>query len=227
MSATLKSAPNLGEIPSSSEVILKFLRDAVIRGEFLDNEPIRQDEIAKSFNVSKIPVREALKRLEAEGLVQFHRNKGATVTRMSDFELAQIFEIRVILEVQAIQMAIPHLTEDDFARAEAILDEFIHLDDPSRTAELNWAFHKSLYDGSQRPVLVNMIRSIYDKIERYLRLQMEHSVDAKAIADREHRAILQACRAKDTALAAQLVEQHIHQVCDQLLHLLPKNSDLL
>ena len=82
------NAPNLGIAPSASEVIAKHLRDAIISGQFAEDEPIRQDDIAGLFNVSKIPVREALKRLEAEGLVMFQRNKGAVVTRISEPELA-------------------------------------------------------------------------------------------------------------------------------------------
>ncbi|WP_423815508.1 GntR family transcriptional regulator [Pseudomonas putida] len=208
--------------PSSSEIILKHLRDAIIKGELPEDEPIRQDDLAKSFNVSKIPVREALKRLEAEGLVEFQRNRGALVTRISDFELAQVCEVRVLLEVQIIKQAIPHLTEAHFNQAEAILDEFLEVEDTRHWAELNWKFHACLYEAAQRPFLFNMIRSIHDKIERYLRLQIEKSPDGKRIADEEHRAILEACRARDEAHAASLMEQHIHQVCDKLLALLPR-----
>src|SRR5471030_2503760 len=84
MGISLLNPPNLGAAPSASEVITKHLREAIIAGHFADDEPIRQDDIARLFNVSKIPVREALKRLEAEGRVQFQRNRGAMVTRVSD-----------------------------------------------------------------------------------------------------------------------------------------------
>ncbi|WP_069084242.1 GntR family transcriptional regulator [Pseudomonas sp. TCU-HL1] len=216
------NVPNLGNAPSTSEVILKFLRNAIIKGEIREDEPIRQDDIARAFNVSKIPVREALKRLEAEGLVEFHRNRGALVTRISEFELAQIFEVRVLLEVQLIKQAIPYLTEADFKRAEATLQEFMKLEDTGRWAELNWAFHAALYEAAQRPFVLNMVRSIHDKIERYLRMQIELSDDGKAHADEEHRAILAACRAKNAKLAGKLVEEHIHSVCDALFAHLPK-----
>ena len=83
------NAPDLGNSPSTSEIITLHLRDAIVAGHFAEDEPIRQDDIARQFNVSKIPVREALKRLEAEGLVMFQRNRGAMVTRISDAELAQ------------------------------------------------------------------------------------------------------------------------------------------
>lgn len=221
MSLNLKNVPDLGRVPSSSEIILKHLREAIIKGELAEDEPIRQDELARTFNVSKIPVREALKRLEAEGLVEFYRNRGAVVTRLSDLELAQICEVRVLLEVQIIQQAIPHLTETHFARAEKILNQFMVDQDTARWAELNWAFHACLYEAAQRPFLFGMIRSIYDKIERYLRLQIEESENGKKIADDEHREILQACRDGDVQLVGRLMEQHIHQVCDKLLALLP------
>ena len=112
------NAPNLGIAPSASEIIAKHLREAIIAGHFAEDEPIRQDDIAQLFNVSKIPVREALKRLEAEGLVLFQRNKGAVVTRISEPELAQMFEVRVLLEAQAIRLAVPNMDETTFARAE-------------------------------------------------------------------------------------------------------------
>jgi len=224
---SLKNVPNLGITPSSSEVILQHLRNAIIKGEILEDDPIRQDELARAFNVSKIPVREALKRLESEGLVEFHRNRGATVTKISDFELAQIFEVRVMLEVQILKQAIPHLTSKHFARAESILDEFLELSDTGRWAELNWAFHQSIYEAAERPFLLGMIRSVHDKLERYLRLQIEKSPNGKTVADDEHREILAACKSGNAELAARLTEQHIHQVCDKLLMLLPNRQPAL
>lgn len=221
MNYSLSNAPNLGVVPSASEVIAKYLRNAIISGEIAEDEPIRQDEIAKSFNVSKIPVREALKRLEAEGLVEFQRNRGALVTRISEAELAQIFEVRVLLEVEITRYAIPNLTEAHFSKAIGILDDFLVGEDVGRWAEMNWAFHACIYEAAQRPFMFNLIRSIHDKIERYLRMQMVLS-EGKATADAEHRAILAACKARDVDLASRLIEEHIHNVCETLFEHLPK-----
>ncbi len=146
------NAPNLGIAPSASEIIAKHLREAIIAGHFAEDEPIRQDDIAQLFNVSKIPVREALKRLEAEGLVLFQRNKGAVVTRISEPELAQMFEVRVLLEAQAIRLAVPNMNETTFARAEAICADFVGEDNVYRWAELNWQLHACLYEPAQRYV---------------------------------------------------------------------------
>ncbi|AOE85901.1 GntR family transcriptional regulator [Pseudomonas sp. TCU-HL1] len=216
------SIESTGIARSTSEIIAKHLRDAIIAGALAEDTPIRQDEIARAFNVSKIPVREALKRLEAEGLVLFHRNRGAVVTRISEPELAQIFEVRVILEVQAISMAVPNMTADHFKRAEAICDEFLQITDADRWAELNWAFHARLYEACQRPFLINLIRSIHDKIERYLRIQISLSHEAKQRADGEHRELVEVCRRQDVEGAAALIESHISGVCQSLYTHLPK-----
>lgn len=217
------NAPNLGVAPSASEVIAKHLREAIISGLLAEDEPIRQDDIARVFNVSKIPVREALKRLEAEGLVQFQRNKGAVVTRISEPELAQMFEVRVLLEVQAIRLAVPKMTAEHLRRAEAICDAFIGDDDIGHWAEMNWAFHMCLYEAAQRPFLLNLIRSIHDKVERYLRVQMSFD-EGKERADREHREILRACAERDVERAATLIEAHIMGVCRTLYAHLPNAS---
>ena len=214
------NAPNLGIAPSASEVITKHLRDAIVSGHFAEDEPVRQDDIAKLFNVSKIPVREALKRLEAEGLVVFQRNKGAVVTRISEAELAQMFEVRILLEDKVLRLATPNMSEATFARAERICEEFIGEDNIGRWAELNWELHACLYEPAQRPFLVSLIRSIHDKLERYLRMQMSLS-EGKDRADHEHREIIAACRARDVERAVSLLDQHIIGVCRSLFEHLP------
>ncbi|OEC34108.1 DNA-binding transcriptional regulator, GntR family [Pseudomonas cuatrocienegasensis] len=216
------NAPNLGIAPSASEVITKHLREAIVAGHFAEDEPIRQDDIAKLFNVSKIPVREALKRLEAEGLVMFQRNKGAVVTRISEPELAQMFEVRILLEDKVLRLAIPNMSEETFTRAERICDEFIGENNIGRWAELNWELHACLYEPAQRPFLVGLIRSIHDKLERYLRLQMSLS-EGKDRADHEHREIIAACRARDIERAVTLLDEHIIGVCRTLYEHLPEH----
>lgn len=215
--------PNLGTAPSASEIIVKYIREAIIAGQIAEGEPIRQDEIAKLFNVSKIPVREALKRLEAEGLVEFKKNRGALVTRISEQELAQIFEVRVMLETKLIRLAVPNMTEQTYQQADAICNAFIDEMDIGSWTVLNWQLHACLYEPAQRPYMLGLIRSIYDKIERYLRLQMNIS-EGKARANDEHKEIVKACKAKDVELAVSLIETHINGVCKALNDYLPNGA---
>lgn len=215
--------PNLGQAPTASDIILKFIRDSIADGSLDEGEPIRQDDVARMFNVSKIPVREALKRLEAEGLVEFQRNKGAIVTSVSEPEIAQIFETRAILESNAIRLSVPHMTLETFTDAEAFCNAFARETDVAQWSALNWQFHSRLYLDGQRPFLVSTIRSVNDRLERYLRIQLALS-HGQGTADREHRQILTACRAGDAKKAGKLVYDHIMGACASLLHHLPASK---
>ncbi|EJZ18984.1 GntR family transcriptional regulator (plasmid) [Rhizobium sp. Pop5] len=216
---------DLGKAPTASDVILKYVRDSIADGSLDEGEPIRQDDVARLFNVSKIPVREALKRLEAEGLVEFHRNKGAIVTSLSEPEIAQIFEVRAILETNAIKLSIPHMTQETFSEALAYCDAFAGETDVARWSELNWRFHSRLYEDARRPFLVNTIRSVNDRLERYLRVQLTLS-HGQQTADREHRQIVEACRERDEERAAELVYAHIMSACQSLIEHLPGKRSL-
>ncbi|QRM55297.1 GntR family transcriptional regulator [Sinorhizobium sp. BG8] len=216
-------AINLGAAPSASEVIMKFVRDSIMDGTLDEGEPIRQDDVARLFNVSKIPVREALKRLEAEGLVAFHRNRGAVVTSLSEPEIVEVFEVRALLEAGAIRYSIPHMTEETFQKAQTYCDAFANENNAAHWAELNWKFHSCLYEDAKRPYLLNTIRSVNDRIERYLRVQLSLS-KGHHTADVEHRQILALCRKRDVDGAASLVHDHIMGACSSLLQHLPRTS---
>lgn len=216
-------APNLGNAPTASDVILKYIRDSIADGSLDEGEPIRQDDVARIFNVSKIPVREALKRLEAEGFVEFQRNKGAIVKSVSEPEIAQIFEVRAILETAAIRLSVPHMNERTFMEAQAYCDGFWNETDASQWSQWNWKFHSRLYEDAGRPFMINTIRAINERLDRYLRVQLTLS-NGREIAHKEHRELLDACRKGDAEDAARLIYKHIMDACQALLRNLP-NKD--
>lgn len=215
--------PNLSGAPTTSDIILKFIRDSISDGSLNEGEPIRQDDVARLFRVSKIPVREALKRLQAEGLVAFQRNRGAIVTPISEPEIAQIFEMRAIMESSLIRLSVPHMTERTFATALAYCDEFASETDVARWSDLNWRFHSCLYEDARRPVFVGQIRAVNDRIERYLRVQLMLS-SGRAAADREHRDLVGICRLGDVEGAAEALYDHIMHACASLLDHLPEHG---
>lgn len=208
--------PSLGSAPTASNIIAKHLREAIVSGEFDEGEPIRQDDVAKLFEVSKIPVREALKRLEAEGLVEFQRNRGAIVRSVTEPEIVEIFEVRALLESSALKLSVPRMTAATFKRAEDYCDAFAQETNVARWAELNWQFHSCLYEDADRPFLMDLIRSVNDRVERYLRIQLTLS-GGTGVDDREHREILAACREKKSDKAAELMARHITKACESLL----------
>src|ERR1700756_6033991 len=101
------------------------LRDQIIRGEIPEGAQLRQDAIATQYQVSRIPVREALRQLDAEGLIAIVPNRGAIVPALSPEDIEELFAIRALLEPEVLKQSIPHLTGEDFTEAEAVLQTFV------------------------------------------------------------------------------------------------------
>ena len=108
-------AVNVAQSKSATEIVFDSLRQAIIMGEMEDGEPLRQEEIAKAFNTSRIPVREAIARLEQLGLVEARRYKGAVVAAISIEEFDEIFDLRAVVESDAMRRAVPLMTKASLA----------------------------------------------------------------------------------------------------------------
>ena len=208
---------------STPDLIADALREAIIQGIFAAEQSLRQDEIAKQFGVSRIPVREALRQLEAEGLVKFYNNRGAVVSGLSLREAQEICEIRIALETMAIKFAIPNLQEVDFDKAQSILDATAKETDITRLGKLNWEFHSTLYAPAKRTRLLNMINNLHVSIERYVRLQMT-KINYLERSHKEHYLLLDAYRNKDTSAAVRLLKRHINGAGKELMNYLKENK---
>src|SRR5689334_15832455 len=130
----LDLAPIIGQstprFRTASSFVSDMLRTAILTGVLKDGEPLRQDELAAALGVSRMPVREALRRLEAEGFVDFQPHKGAVVAELSAEEAEEIYEIRLTLECRRLRESIPHLTDGALDGAAVILDEMDTEQDP-------------------------------------------------------------------------------------------------
>lgn len=195
---------------SASDQIAEALRDAIVEGQLPTGEVLRQDEIAARFHVSKIPVREALKRLEAEGLVSFAKNRGAVVAGLSPAEILEYMDIRAMLEARAAGLAAARITDERLAEARDKLAEFCASPNTGRWGELNWQFHSTLYADADRPILLAEIRALYDKVERYVRALLAMTTQTEMPkTQREHAAILDAFARRDPDAAAALTRAHV------------------
>lgn len=209
---------------STPDLIAEALREAILCGIFQEGQSLRQDEIATKFGVSRIPVREALKQLEAEGLVKLHLNRGATVSILSPAEAQEICEMRSALETTAISIAIPKLTEADLEKANEILVATDISTDPAQWAKLNWLFHATLYEKADRPRLLATIKNLHINVDRYVRLQMA-KMDYGKHSQKEHYQILNACRQKDVETAMRLLKEHIDRASQKLVIYLQQKTD--
>lgn len=209
-------AVDLGQTASSSDVIYAALRDEIISGNLTAGESIRQEYIAQLFNVSRIPVREALKRLEAQGLVKNMRYKGAVVSSLTTEEIEEIYEIRANLEPLVIKRSVANMAPETLEAARQYCDAFSAEKDSSKWGEWNRQFHEALYRDAQRPYHLKVIDAAIDRVDSYLRAQLVLT-DGMARARQEHSAILQACVDGDSDLAAEKTRQHILGSYDALM----------
>jgi len=208
---------------STPDLIADALREAILRGIFQEGQSLRQDEIATQFGVSRIPVREALKQLEAEGLVTLHLNRGAMVSVLTAAEAQEICEIRSALEVKAMQLAIPKLSESDIEKAAVILETTDQTTDVGMVAKLNWEFHATLYATAERPRLLSIIKSLHVNCDRYVRVQMAQ-MDYHERSQKEHYQLLDACRQRDIKAAVRLLKRHIDTAGEQLVTYLQQKA---
>ena len=197
---------------SLTSAVADKLREKIVRGEIPEGVQLRQDAIAREFQVSRIPVREALRHLEAEGLITIIPNRGAVVSSLSSGDIEELFEMRALLECAVLRASIPHLQERAFAGAERVLQQYEEAlwneENVAKWGGLNWQFHSALYSGAARPQFLSVIRSLNYKAERYIRLQL-YLTRAMERARKEHRELLDLCRAGDVEGAVALLDRHI------------------
>ena len=205
----------------SNESIASALRADILRGKLQGAQPLRQDDIAAQFGVSKIPVREALMQLKAEGLVNFYPNRGAFVSELSAAEADEIYVMRIALEKEVLARAIPHLTVSHFKRAAEILTAIDREENIAKWGELNWEFHSTLYWPANLPRVMETIQTLHTNIARYLVLYLA-GMDYQKKSQREHRALLQACRAGEVEKAKDILDGHLRSASTHLIKFLDK-----
>jgi DNA-binding GntR family transcriptional regulator len=184
------------------------LRAAILAGRLAAGMRVNQDRIAATHGVSHIPVREALRRLEAEGLVTFEPRRGFFVARLDAEDALELGEMRAALEALAIRLAVPRLMEADLETAKSAIEAADRSRDLAAWSACNWRFHRALYAPCGRPRLMASIETLWQGAARYLRLVWQ-GADWQGRSQAEHRAILRACRRGDTKMAAALVAQHV------------------
>jgi DNA-binding GntR family transcriptional regulator len=199
---------DLGAASSAADVIFDALREAIVEGTLKDGDLLRQDQIATMFNVSRIPVREALARLEEQGLITNQRYKGAVVSSLSLDEISELFEFRALLEGEVIRQAVDQITDQTLEEAKTFAEEFARETDSSRWSALNRQFHYTLYKDCKRPYHLQIIANALDNVSRYLRAQLVLTSGIER-ARREHAGILNAAMNRDSAEAAARTRAHI------------------
>ena len=197
-----------------SSAIADRLRSDILEGAYPAGAQLRQDALAEMYEVSRIPVREALFQLEDEGFVRIEPHKGAVVTALSLDEIHDVFDLRVTLERRLLVDAIPKMTSADFARLDAVqktFEEATASGDLSRSGALNAEFHLALYAAATLPRTSSIVAGLLQTSDRYTRLQLS-ATRALARARREHRELIALCRKRLVEAAGDMLAEHIEGV---------------
>lgn len=226
------SGPSKKSIPiprqSLASAVLERLREQILNGELREGQQLRQDAIATEFQISRIPVREALSHLAAEGLITIVANRGAVVSSLAPEEIEQIFEARAVLECYMLRSAIPHLTEADFQKAEDILVNFEQsLERDSEMVnwgEWNWNFHSTLYAPASRPVMLSLVKTLNNNCDRYTRLHLVFTRKLHQVGE-AHRELLKACRTRNPDIASAALWKHITDAGSYLKDFIQKHRE--
>ena len=188
------------------------IREAILKQTLRAGERIDQNKLAEQLQVSMAPIREALKGLEAEGLVMIQPRRGAFVVEVSVSDMDKLYFTRGLIEGEAIYHAVPFLTDGDFADLQEMIDSMRRataINDISTYIGLNRQFHVHIYSVLDNPHLMQVIQTLWERSELYRYRYMFMTRDTESIHI-EHDGILEACRQRDAELAKKRAQEHIH-----------------
>lgn len=202
----------------STDAIVRLLQEAIVRGLFGPGQALRQDELAALCHVSKIPVREALRTLEANGFVELQMNRGAVVKALTLDQLRDAFELRMMVEPHLMRTAAPLLSAADLDEAERLVAAMDDAGHAWAFSELNGRFHDLLYRAADKPLSKQILAMLQGHIQRMSFMQLSLAGFNRS-SNEDHRLILAACRSGDAEAAAQAVAAHVEGVKDIVLDL--------
>lgn len=200
---------------NTATLVADDLRSLIIKGQIRGRHPLRQEELAEQYGVSKIPVREALFQLQSEGLVDFTPGRGATVSELTPEDANEIYIMRIALEPVALRTALPNLQAVDLIQAESALKQIDQERDPIQWGKLNWEFHTTLYKPAKLPRLLDTLKMWQTNVSRYFFVYQELSYREKS--NSEHWAILNACHERNADKACQQLAEHLSLASAELV----------
>lgn len=214
-----------GPIPAAQarSIIEESLREAILDGRLPCGTALRQQVLADLFGVSRMPVREALRQLEAQSLLNVVQHKGAVVAPLINNNAVETYALRVVLESFALRLSIPLLDADDLAAAAQYIEQLAVETDHAEIGKLNRLFHMSLYHKAPNSKLLDLIERELNEEERFLRFHLS-SMGLGTLTQDDHRALLEAVSAKDIDQAIVLLEHHLEKASATMRRYLEQQS---
>jgi DNA-binding GntR family transcriptional regulator len=190
---------------SKSNFIASLLRELIITGDLKPGEQLRQRDLAERFGVSVTPVREALRWLESEGLVNYDAHKGSTVVQAEAGATKEKYQIRAVLEGLAAFLAAPKISDDDIRELESYNERLAEADlGPGEVNDLNRTLHFRIYEMAGSPLLLALMRLLWQSFPQGPQVARPRD---ESVA--EHKQLIEALKSRDAARAQAITQQHI------------------
>lgn len=202
---------NMNEYLPLRDVVFNTLRQAILKGELDPGERLMEIQLAERLGVSRTPIREAIRKLELEGLVLMIPRKGAEVAKISEKSLRDVLEVRRSLEELAIELACQRMTEDEveqLEQAQKAFREAVHQGEAMTIAESDEGYHDVIYYGTGNARLVQILNNLREQMYRY-RLEYIKDADKRQVLLVEHEKILKAIKGRHVAEAKDAMREHI------------------
>lgn len=193
------------------DVVFNTLRQAILKGELAPGERLMEIQLAQKLGVSRTPIREAIRKLELEGLVLMIPRKGAEVAKISEKSLKEVLEVRRCLEEMAVELACQRMTEGDLRDLQKAAENFreaVTNGSAMKIAETDEAYHDAIYNGTRNNRLVSILNNLREQMYRY-RLEYIKDEDKRQILLIEHDKILKALKSRHVAEAKAAMREHI------------------
>ncbi|MDB5897439.1 MAG: hypothetical protein JWP22_1792 [Ramlibacter sp.] len=205
---------------TTSAAVLQLLRQSLDRGRWASGTPLRQEEIATEMGVSRVPVREAMFQLQAEGLVEVRPNKGVYVRTISATDLRELFRLRCLIESDVLTDAIPLHTAVTLNRVDTVQAALDKAHSVADWLAGDREFHEALYAPAQRSESMNVVRRLRYLVDRFYFSRLKPSTRAQGWHE-EHHALIRAVRRRDAKAATRLLQSHLAQTERAALAALP------
>jgi DNA-binding GntR family transcriptional regulator len=194
--------------------VCRVLREAILRGDFQPGQRLVQADLADAIGVSRMPVREALRILESEGLITIEPHRGAVVKSLTPEDIEEIYELRSQLEKMAVEQSVKRMKHEDIRELEQVVLSMAQSDDVDEFVEANIRFHRLLVKRCPWDRLLTFIETLWNGFPQ----QTPHLIAGQMdVSNEEHHAIFEAVKAKNASVAADLVSAHIRRTGQALV----------
>ncbi len=215
------------QFKTMQEIIFETLRGRITSGEYKPGKRLIANDLAEEFDVSRMPVREALTRLSSTGLVELIPYKGAIVNELTAQDYVEIFKIRAVLEGLAARLACPNMTDKDLEKMEAANEKIRKMIDKDdvQFQEINRLFHSTIWERTNSERLTVLLANLYSEAAQYRHLAMIHPGRMIEVYE-EHACFLAALKSKDAEEAEKCVRDHYESTLIWLVRLLKEEAEL-